>query len=152
MPPSKDGKFWGQEFSEQAYAVPQPGKWYCVELMARCNTPGRDDGEAAFWLDGVPLAQHKGINWRSSQKLKLNGFWLLYYVTSQEAKDSKPGKVNRAWFDDIIVATDYVGPPAPGASAQPAPQAAPEGTPTYRLKEQVRDVMGQVERRTVPDE
>jgi hypothetical protein len=108
MKRSGDGKFWGQGFSPIAYAVPQRGRWYCVEFMTRCNTPGKPDGELALWIDGKPLAHHKGINWRSSGELKLNAFWLMLYVTRNSAKTNR---VNTVWFDDVVVATEYVGPP-----------------------------------------
>ncbi|KKM75335.1 hypothetical protein LCGC14_1391370, partial [marine sediment metagenome] len=35
-------------------------------------------------------------------------FWLMLYVTGQSAKKNK---VNTVWFDDIVVATEYIGPP-----------------------------------------
>ena len=108
MPRSRDGKYWGASLSKAAYAVPKRGQWYCVEFMARCNTPAKPDGEAAVWIDGKKLAHHKGINWRSSAKLKLNAFWLMLYVTEQSAKRNK---INTVWFDDVVVATEYIGPP-----------------------------------------
>ncbi len=112
MPRSGDGKYWGADPGrpKQAYAVPQRGRWYCVELMCKVNTPGRGDGEIALWIDGRKLAHHKDVNWRSSGELKLNAFWLMLYVTEQSAKTRK---VNTAWFDDVVVAREYVGPPAP---------------------------------------
>jgi len=108
MPRSGDGKFWGQGFARDAYAVPKRGRWYCVEFMTQANTPGKSDGEVAFWLDGRKLAHHRGINWRTSGKLKLNAFWLMLYITAHSAKKNK---VNTVWFDDVVVATHYIGPP-----------------------------------------
>ncbi|HUT61400.1 MAG TPA: hypothetical protein VNA25_26435 [Phycisphaerae bacterium] len=107
MPRSGDGKYWGAGFAKEPYAVPQRGRWYCVEFMAKCNTPGKPDGEVALWIDGNQLARHKDINWRSSGKLKLNAFWLMLYVTEHSAKKNK---VNTVWFDDVVVATQYIGP------------------------------------------
>lgn len=118
MPRSPDGKYWGSGFSRDAYAVPKRGRWYCVEFMTKCNTPSRPDGELALWIDGVKLADHKGINWRSSGKLGLNALWLMLYVTPHSAKTNP---VNRVWFDDVVVATQPIGPPV-------APRA-PEGRP-----------------------
>jgi len=108
MKPSGDGKFWGNDFQKTPYALPKRGRWYCVEFMTKCNTPGKDDGEVALWIDGKKLAHHKDVNWRSSAKLKLNAFWLMLYVTGQSAKKNK---VNTVWFDDVVVATKYIGPP-----------------------------------------
>ena len=114
MKRSGDGKFWGQGFAEKAYAVAERGRWHCVEFMTKCNTPGEDDGELALWIDGRELAHHRGINWRTSEKLKLNAFWLMLYVTEHSAKTNK---VNTVWFDDVVVATQYIGPPV-----QPPPK------------------------------
>lgn len=116
-PRSRDGKYWGQGFSKTPYAIPDPGKWYSVEFMAKCNTPGKPDGKVTLWIDGEKLAHHKRINWRSSAKLKLNAFWLMLYVTNNTAKKNK---INTVWFDDVVVATDYIGPPA-GAAWQDRP-------------------------------
>jgi hypothetical protein len=55
----------------------------------------------------------EGLRWRNNQELKINFFWLLHYVTENAARQnrvSNPNPVNRVWFDDIVVATDYVGP------------------------------------------
>lgn len=108
MKKAPDGKYWGNGLAKEAYGEPERGKWYCVEFMAACNTPGQEDGEAAFWIDGKPMARHGGINWRSDGKLKLNTFWLMLYVTDSSAKKNR---VNTVWFDDVVVATEYVGPP-----------------------------------------
>ena len=119
MKASPDGKYWGNDFAPKAYAVPQRDQWYCVEFMAKCNTPGKDDGEAGLWIDGSRLAYHANINWRSSEKLKLNAFWLMLYVTEQSTKN----KVNTVWFDDVVVATEYIGlpvKPKPTATTVPA--------------------------------
>jgi len=113
MPRSRDGKYWGRGHADKAYAVPERGKWYCVEFMAQCNTPGKADGEVALWIDGTPRTRHKGINWRSSGELKLNAFWLMLYVTEHSAKTHK---INSVWFDDVVVATEYIGPPQRPAS------------------------------------
>lgn len=90
----------------------QPGRWSCVEAMVKCNTtPQASDGEQALWVDGQQVAHFKGIRWRSSDKLKINCFWLLYYVTEQAARlNSNAEAVYEVWFDDIILATEYVGP------------------------------------------
>ena len=111
MPRSGDGKYWGQGFAKKAYAVPQRGKWYSVEVMVKCNTPAKPDGEVALWIDGKQLCHHKTVNWRSAEKLKLNALWLMLYVTRHSAKTNK---VNTVWFDDVVVATKYIGPPVVG--------------------------------------
>ena len=47
----------------------------------------------------------EGFRWRSDPRLKLNFLWVLLYMT-----EIPEGHVSNVWFDDIIVATEYIGP------------------------------------------
>ncbi len=105
---------WGTVFNGKQKPI-QPGRWYCVEAMLKANSsPEVADGEQAFWVDGELYGRFQGLRWRTSDKLKINSFWLLYYNTDQPArhnKDSKPeSRVMEVWFDDIVIATEYIGP------------------------------------------
>jgi hypothetical protein len=85
------------------------GKWTYDKFL-----PGQG-GEGVRWSDerggperltfadgGEPFG---GFQWRSDDDLKLNFLWLLCYITK-----SPPGKVSKIWFDDIVVAQQYIGP------------------------------------------
>jgi len=108
------GNYWGNFFDPPEPARIEPGRWYCVEAMLKANSsPDAADGEQAFWVDGKPAGEFKGIRWRTTDKLKVNTFWLLYYVTEQAAqhnKDTAPDRVYEVWFDDVVLATEYIGP------------------------------------------
>ncbi len=104
-----DGKYWGNQFEVPAAPVIPRGKWICVEMMLKHNTPGQPDGEQAFWIDGVLQGHWKGINWRKTANLKANALNLESYVTDRWTKNP----VNRVWFDNVVVAKSYVGPTAP---------------------------------------
>jgi hypothetical protein len=59
----------------------------------------------------------EGFRWRKSNDLKLNFFWLLHYVTENAYRQnnvSNPPKNNSVVFDNIVVATQYIGPIKPG--------------------------------------
>ena len=88
--------------------------WVCVEVMLKCNTsPDKADGEQALWIDGKEVGRWTGIRWRKDMKLKVNGLWMLYYITDNAARQNRvkePRKVNRVWFDDIVVSDAYIGP------------------------------------------
>ena len=93
----------------------EPGRWYCVEAMLKANSsPEKSDGVQAFWVDGELYGRFDGFRWRTTDKLKINSFWLLFYNTDQPArhnKDPRPeSRVMEVWFDDVVVATEYVGP------------------------------------------
>ena len=107
---------WGSVFNGKQTPI-EPGRWYCVEAMLKANSsPEKADGEQAFWVDGELYGRFQGFRWRTSDKLKINSFWLLFYNTGQPArhnKDPKPeSRVMEVWFDDVVIATDYVGPVA----------------------------------------
>jgi len=99
----KMGKYWGQMYRPSTKFVPQRGKWYCMEMMIKANTPGKADGEQAFWIDGELKNRDSGIQWRNTKDLKINDFWLMLYVHNSE-------KINRVWFDEIVIDDKYIGP------------------------------------------
>jgi hypothetical protein len=55
--------------------------------------------------DGAPF---EGFRWRTAKELNVNYVWLYVYT-------SKPdGHRIKVWFDDVVVATEYIGPLAGG--------------------------------------
>jgi len=97
------GKYYGNMFRPEPKFVLQRGHWYCMEMMLKANTPGRADGEQAFWVNGKLIGHFKGIRWRTTDALKINCFQPMLYI-----HDNK--KVNRVYYDDIVVSRDYIGP------------------------------------------
>ena len=98
---------WGTEFTPEEAWRPERDRWYCFEFMLKANTsPEAFDGELAAWVDGKLLVHYGGFNWRTTDDLKLNTFWLMHYVT--KAFTNKP--VNTVYFDDVVVAREYIGP------------------------------------------
>jgi hypothetical protein len=105
---------WGSVYDGKQVPI-EPGRWYCVEAMLKANSsPEKADGEQAFWVDGELYGRFPGFRWRATDQLKINSFWLLFYNTDQPAqhnKDPKPeSRVMEVWFDDVVIATEYVGP------------------------------------------
>jgi len=105
---------WGSVFNGKQEPI-VPGRWYCVEVMLKANSsPQKADGEQAFWVDGELYGRFTGFRWRTTNKLLINSFWLLYYNTDQPARHNKDphpeNRVMEVWFDDIVIATEYIGP------------------------------------------
>jgi len=105
---------WGSVFNGKQELI-QPGRWYCVEVMIKANSsPEKADGEQVFWVDGELYGRFGGFRWRTTDKLKINSFWLLFYNTDQPARHNKDPhpetRVMEVWFDDIVIATEYIGP------------------------------------------
>lgn len=95
--------YYGEMFRPQPKVIPERGRWYCMEMMVKANTPGQADGEQAFWIDGELKGRFTGIRWRTTEQLKINDFWLLLYVHNST-------KINRVWFDDLVISRSYIGP------------------------------------------
>jgi hypothetical protein len=113
MKPSRDGKHWGNSFQPEKPILVERDRWICVEFMVKCNTVGEADGEQAFWIDGKEAGRWDGIRWRTNADLKVNGVWLLYYITENAPRQNSvknPRKTNSVLFDDIVVATELIGP------------------------------------------
>ncbi len=72
-------------------------------------------GDGVRWSDArrgpeyftVPPAGEpfEGFRWRSDEKLNFNFLWVLLYMTNVPQ-----GHVSQVWFDQIVVATEYIGP------------------------------------------
>ncbi len=106
MSGSPDGKYWGNAFRPAQQPLIKRGEWICAEFMIDHNTPGRPDGEQAFWMDGKLMGHWKGINWRKSGDLWANAFTLESYVTDMWTRQ----RTNVVYFDDVVIAKSYVGP------------------------------------------
>lgn len=133
-----DGNYWGTPFlSGAAKAEVKRGKWICVEMMVKVNEPVEEsNGEQAFWIDGRlwrvdgQVASHigqgfpkgrwtggwwhpdadeensfGGFQWRTTEELCVNYIWTYLYITK-----APPGHVSKVWFDNIVVAGEYIGP------------------------------------------
>jgi hypothetical protein len=137
MKQSADGGFWGNGLWPEGRPAPPLGRWQCVEMMVKCNEVGKSDGELALWLDGRPATHigpgtktgkwtgegfqvmadgaetFEGFRWRTVPELAVSYFMLSHYVTENAYRQNRvadPPKTNRVWFDDLVIATDYVGP------------------------------------------
>jgi len=110
MKPDGRGKHWGNWFRPEADQVPALETWTCVEWRVKSNTPGREDGELDCWIDGVRRGEFRGINWRSAETLKVNQVSLSQWLEDRAYADSGGGDTRTVWYDDVVVATKYVGP------------------------------------------
>lgn len=114
-------------------------EWICVEARLKANTPGKLDGEKAFWIDGVKIGEWKtgspsgtwrgarfvtagpenldpkpfeGFEFRSDGTVKISEISLQWYVTERFAERGD-AEENIIYFDDVVLATEYIGPQEP---------------------------------------
>jgi hypothetical protein len=135
---SADGKYWGNSILPEVPPRAPRNRWQCVEEMLKLNSaPDKADGELALWLDGrsvmdvrqgTPRAlwsgmgfhvlkdggePFEGFHFRTRNDLKINFFWLLHYVTEstlQQNHVAASNPMDRVWFANIVVGTEYIGP------------------------------------------
>ena len=80
--------------------------------MLKANTPGERDGRVACWLDGKLVADFPNLRLRDVDTLKIDRCGLGLYIAKNVAR------ANTKWYDDVVVATSYIGPQAPVGSEQ----------------------------------
>jgi len=98
----------GQQVRHLGQGFPK-GKWVFDKFLAG------EGGEGVRWSDekrapetiffpagGSPF---EGFRWRSDEQLNLNFLWLLLYITK-----APQDHVSKVWFDNVVVARDYIGP------------------------------------------
>lgn len=123
---------WGNHFRPAAPVELERGRWVCLELMMRLNTPGEADGVMAFWVDGALALEQTGMLWRNTPEIQMNKAWLMHYIAPGDT-----GRSNKIWFDDVVVSTEYIGcggsetipSPAPSPLPTDLPPASPEPSP-----------------------
>lgn len=120
----KMNKYWGNAFYPPGpgpgspagpnRVIPPLDRWHCWEFMIQANSaPDKADGKQAMWVDGQPAGEFTGIRWRTEMNVKINCLWLEHYgydpgdPTRQYWKEKQT-----VWFDDVVVATRYIGPKA----------------------------------------
>jgi hypothetical protein len=95
---------FGPDFVSRADLIPELDRWYCYELMVRANTPGLRDGRIAAWLDGVLVMDFMNLRLRDVASLTINRIGLSFHI------GSNPNGEARKWYDNVVVATSYIGP------------------------------------------
>ena len=117
LPGARD--LFGPTFVPRTDIILDRDRWYAFELMVRAGTPGQQDGRIAFWVDGVLAADFPNLRLRSTDALKIN-----YAMLSTYSSEVHPNKT--MWYDDVVVATSYIGPMYNGVPVNPdggVPQA-----------------------------
>ena len=138
---SADGNYWGNCLCPAEPAIVPRDKWICVELMVKMNSaPDKADGELTLWIDGEQVAHFvkgvkrghwsgmgfdlveeggepfEGLRLRTDNALKINHVWLEHYVdegAQEQNRVENHNRINRVWFDNVVVARKYIGPIAP---------------------------------------
>jgi hypothetical protein len=89
----------------QMYAADNRGKWTCVEVRMKLNTPGLSDGVLAFSVNGQSQAQATNLNFRGSYTTYgINAILMESFIGGSGAPQNQA-----RWFDNFVVSTQPIG-------------------------------------------
>jgi len=87
------------------HSTEESGRWVCVESRLKLNTPGKQDGYAALWIDGVLDTERKNLDLRGTYtEHTINAIFLEAYWNEGSPVDQY------RWYDDFVVSTRPIGP------------------------------------------
>jgi len=101
LPGGRD--LFGSDFVPRSDFILERDRWYAFELMLRANTPGQQNGRIAFWIDGELAGDFPNLRLRDVASLKPNFVVLTTYSSQNHSNKT-------LWYDDVVVATEYIGP------------------------------------------
>lgn len=81
------------------------GGWHSYEVGLYLNTPGKHDGEARFWIDGILQSRVAKLRYRDIEDLLPTHMNINMHRTT----DDFPNTMTR-WSDNIVLSTRYIGP------------------------------------------
>ena len=89
----------------QPYKYLKFNQWYCYEVGLYLNTPGKNDGEIRFWIDGVLQSRATNMRFRDIEDLYPDNVQLNLYRTTPNFPQTM-----KRYCDNIVVAKRYIGP------------------------------------------
>lgn len=91
------------------------GRWYCVEMACRLNTPSPDDGQGQRdgvlrgWIDGELAFEKTDIRFRDVESLKIEAIWMNVYHGGARPV---PADDIHLYLDNVVISERPVGPVA----------------------------------------
>ena len=98
---------FGPDFVSRPDVIQELDRWYCYELMVQANTPGLRDGRIAAWLDGAVVMDFMNLRLRDIDTLTIDRVGIGLHI------GSNPNQEARKWYDNVVIATSYIGPMVP---------------------------------------
>lgn len=115
LPFDREPGNFGDDFVSRSDFVPNLNQWYSLEMMVKANTPGQRDGRIALWVDGILIADWMNVRLRDISTLKMDLASLTFHVNA-----SRTAPLTK-YFDNVVIATSYIGPLAPSGVVRPLP-------------------------------
>jgi hypothetical protein len=105
---------FGQYFVSRPRSIPARGQWICFEMLVQLNTPGSRDGRVAIWQNGSLIADWVNLRFRDVDTLKIDE--IQFHNGGQGSSQA-----NDKWYDNLVIATSYIGPMSTGTLTPPQP-------------------------------
>lgn len=105
---------FGPFFVSRPKQVPARGVWICYEMLVQMNTPGSRDGRVAVWTNGNLIADWVNLRFRDVNTVKIDEIQL-------ENGGQGSTQQNDKWYDNLVIATAYIGPVGTGTATPTAP-------------------------------
>lgn len=97
------------DYRFSAYADPfeylRFNTWRCYEVGLYLNTPGQNDGEARFWIDGVLQSRNTHLRYRDEEAPRPDNVNINLHRTTE----AFPHTMTR-WMDNVVISRRYIGP------------------------------------------
>ena len=90
------------------YAKISAGKWYCIELMLKNNTPRQKNGQLSAWLDGKLIGDVEKLRFRDTEEGKICRFAVYNYFGGNNAFQTSP-KDQRIYVDNLVISRNPIG-------------------------------------------
>jgi hypothetical protein len=97
-------------------------KWVGIEQRVKLNTPGASDGEVTVWQDGRQVLNQRGLTYRTTDQLKIDGLFFSTFFGGGDESWASPVD-QYADFAGFTISGGFIPPPAGGPAVDP--QAAP---------------------------
>ena len=81
------------------------GRWICIEVRIKLNTPGKSDGIIQYWADGKQILLDTDLplgNESSSKGLNMV-MWDCYWAGKSPKEQSR-------FYDNLVISTAPIGP------------------------------------------
>lgn len=108
---SEQPDLWGEWFYCHRFFCSVPiktGRWYCMEMMLRNNTPGENDGELRAWLDEKLVIKVGNLRFRDIPEMQIRRFSIISYFGGGGPENTSP-KDQKVFIDNYVVSRSRVG-------------------------------------------
>ena len=105
-----------------------PGQWYNVEFAVHMPTSGADNnGGLRVWIDGKLAISKDNIVITAGSTTPITSFWLSTYYGGTPGD---PHPLQYVWYDNIVVATNPIGPIEASSDTTPPTLSNPQPSGT----------------------